>query len=148
MQEIGYMPAVSVSHSHQLAVAICGRCEAHQRLGVAVQQIEAKGPDFEGEAFTSHERRLLDSIGNPARQEWLTRFWSAKEAVGKALGRGLRHGPQSVIITGLDAANGVVEILLGDRFAVEFPDLAGLPTAVYTTRHRDLVIASTVCERK
>jgi acyl transferase domain-containing protein/phosphopantetheinyl transferase (holo-ACP synthase) len=147
MQEIGYMPALSISQSSQLAVAISGRCDAYQRLGVEVQQIEAKSPDFEGVALTSQERLLLDGIGNPIRQEWLARFWCAKEAVGKALGRGLIHGPQSVIIKGFDAASGIVKMVLGDRFAGEFPELAGLPIAVYTTRHRDFVIASTVCER-
>jgi phosphopantetheinyl transferase (holo-ACP synthase) len=129
-----------------MAVAISGRCGAYQRLGVNVQQIEPKSPDFEGVAFTAQERRLLDSVGKPVRQEWLTRFGCAKEAVGKALGRGLIHGPQSMIINGLDAASGIVK-MVGDRFAGEFPDLAGLPIAVYTTRHRDFVIASTVCER-
>jgi 4'-phosphopantetheinyl transferase EntD len=147
VQKVGYVPALSISYSRQLAVAISGRCDAHQRLGVDVQPIEPRSPDCEGVALTSQERRLLDSLGNPARQEWLTRFWCAKEAVGKALGRGLIHGPQSVIIKGLDAASGVVNMVLGDRFAGEFPELAGLPIAVYTTRHRDFVIASTVCGR-
>jgi acyl transferase domain-containing protein/phosphopantetheinyl transferase len=147
LQKIDYMPALSIAHSNRLAVAISGRCDAYQRLGVDVQQIELRSPDFEEVAFTSQERRLLENIGNPARQEWLTRFWCVKEAVRRALGRGLIHGPQSVIISGLDAANGIVNMGLGDRVAGEFPDLAGLPMAVYTTRHRDFVIASTVCER-
>jgi acyl transferase domain-containing protein/phosphopantetheinyl transferase len=147
MQKVGYVPALSISQSSQMAVAISGRCDAYQRLGVDVQQLEPRSPAFDGVAFTSQERRLLDGIGNPARQEWLIRFWCAKEAVGKALGRGLIHGPQSVIIEGLDAASGIVKMVLGDRFAGEFPGLAGLPIAVYTTRHRDFVIASTVCER-
>ena len=145
MQKIGYAPALSISHSDGLAIAIAGRCTARQRLGIDVQKIEPRSPDFEGVAFTSQERGLLDSIGNPARQEWLTRFWCAKEAVGKALGRGL-PGPQSVIVKALDAASGVVKVVLGDRLAGEFPELAGVLLAVYTTRHRDFAIASTLCE--
>ena len=43
------------------------------------------------------EGRSVD-MEDAARQEWLTRFWCAKEAVGKAVGRGLIHGPQSVIV--------------------------------------------------
>jgi acyl transferase domain-containing protein/phosphopantetheinyl transferase (holo-ACP synthase) len=148
MQEIGYTPAVAISHRHQMAIAICGRCDVYQCLGVDVQRIAPKSPDVEGETFTLQERRLLDSLGTPARQEWLTRFWCAKEALAKALGRGLIHGSQSLIITGLDAAHGIVNMRLGDRFAEEFPAWAGLPTAVYTTRHRDVVIACTICERK
>ena len=63
MHKIGYMPALSISQSSQLAIAISGRCDAYQRLGVDVQQIKPKGPDFEGVAFTAQERRLLDGLG-------------------------------------------------------------------------------------
>jgi acyl transferase domain-containing protein/phosphopantetheinyl transferase len=146
-QDIGYIPSLSVSHSNQLAIAIAGRCAAHQRLGVDMQHIEPRSPDFEGFAFTLHERGLLDRVENPDRHEWLTRFWCAKEAVGKALGLGLTHGPHSVIVKALDQAQGIVYVVLGDRLAGEFPALAGVPIAVYTTRHRDFVIASTLCER-
>ena len=145
IKTIGYTPALSFSHSSQLAIAIAGRCAAHQRLGIDVQKIEPRSPDFEGVAFTPQERSLLDSIGNPARQEWLTRFWCAKEAVGKALGRGLAHGPQSVVVEALADASGEIKVALGERFAGEFPELAGVSMAVYTARHRDFVIASTLC---
>jgi phosphopantetheine--protein transferase-like protein len=147
VQEIGYTPALSISHSGQLAIAIAGRCTENQHLGVDVQQIEARSPDFEEVAFTPHERRLLDSLGNTARQEWLTKFWCAKEAVGKALGRGLMHGPHSVIVQAVEAAGEIVQVTLGDRLAEEFPQLAGRLLAVYTMRHRDFMIASTLCER-
>jgi phosphopantetheinyl transferase len=147
LQTLGYWPALSISHSSELAIAIAGRCAAHERLGVDVQQIEPRSPDFEEVAFTPQERSLLDSLATPARQEWLTRFWCGKEAVGKALGRGLIHGPRSVIVRALDAAGGVLTVALGDRFAGEFPELAGVALTVYTTRHRNFVIASTLCER-
>jgi phosphopantetheine--protein transferase-like protein len=147
LQEIGYMPALSTSHSGQLAIAIAGRCAAQQHLGVDVQQIEERSPDFEEVAFSPHERRLLDSLGNAGRQEWLTRFWCAKEAVGKALGRGLIHGPHSVIVQAVEGAGEIVEVTLSGRLAEEFPQLAGLSLAVYTMRHGDFMIASTLCER-
>ena len=146
VQKIGYAPALSVSHSGRLAIAIAGRCAAHQRLGVDVQRIEPRSPAFEGVALTPQERSLLDSIGIPARQEWLTRVWCAKQATGKALGRGLIHGPQSVIVKAFDEASGVVNVALGDGFAGEFPELAGVSIAVYTTVQRDFIIASTLCE--
>jgi acyl transferase domain-containing protein/phosphopantetheinyl transferase len=147
LQEIGYTPALSTSHSGQLAIAIAGRCAAHEYLGVDVEQIEPRSPDFEEVAFTPQERGLLDSMGNAARQEWLTRFWCAKEAVGKAIGRGLLHGPQSVLVEAVEAADEVIKVTIGDRFAGEFPGLAGMFLTVYTIRHRDFIIASTLCER-
>jgi acyl transferase domain-containing protein/phosphopantetheinyl transferase len=147
LQEIGYTPALSMSHSGQFAIAIAGRCAAHQRLGVDVQHIESRSPGFEAVALTPQERSLLDSIGKLARLEWLTRFWGAKQAIGNALGHGLTQGPQSVIVQAVDADAGVLRVALGDRFAGEFPELAGMSITVYTTRHRDFVIASTLCER-
>jgi phosphopantetheinyl transferase len=146
-REIGYVPALSMSHGSYLGLAIAGRCAAGQRLGVDVQQLEARSPDFEGVAFTPQERSLLDGIGNPDRHEWLTRLWCAKEAVGKALCGGLLHGPHSVTVKALDPASGLVKVALGDRFTGEFPELAGGSMAVYTTRYRHFIIASTLCER-
>jgi phosphopantetheinyl transferase len=145
-QAIGDTPALSIASCGQLAIAIAGRCASHQHLGVDLQQIESRSPEFEGGAFTPQERRLLDSIEASARLEWLTRFWCAKEAIGKALGWGLRHGPQSVIVKACDTDGGVVKVVLGDKFASEFPVLAGISMAVYTIRHRDFIIASTLCE--
>jgi phosphopantetheinyl transferase len=147
VQKIGYVPALSVSHSGQLAIGIAGRCAAHQRLGVDVQRMEPRSQDFEAIAFAPQERSLLDSIENSARQEWLTRFWCAKEALGKALGRGLIHGPQSVVVQAWDEASGVVQVALGEGLAGEFPELAGVFIAVYTTCRGDFIIASTLCER-
>jgi phosphopantetheinyl transferase len=147
LNQIGYTPALSTSHSSRFAIAIAGRCDSHQHLGVDVQQIEPRSVDFEEVAFTSEERGLLAGLDDDARQEWLTRFWCAKEAVGKAVGRGLIHGPRSVIVRAMDVAGEVVKVALGDRFADEFPDMAGVIMTVYTIRHGDFIIASTLCER-
>jgi acyl transferase domain-containing protein/phosphopantetheinyl transferase len=147
LHDLGYTPALSTSHGGQLAIAIAGRCAAHEYLGVDVEQIEPRSPDFEEVAFTAYERSLLDGIGDGDRQEWVTRFWCAKEAVGKAIGRGLLHGPQSVLVQAAEGADGVVKVTIGDRFAGEFPALAGVLLTVYTMRHRDYIIASTLCER-
>jgi len=146
IQKIDYAPALSLSYVSQLAIAIAGQCTVHQRLGVDVQRIEARSPDFEEVAFTSIERGLLDGIASTARREWLTRFWCAKEAVGRAFGDGPLQGSQSVIVVAFDVDRGIVEAALGDRLAGEFPAWAGRPMAVYTTRHRDCIIASTLCE--
>ena len=88
----------------------------------------------------------MDSIEASARLEWLTRFWCAKEAIGKALGCGLRHGPQSVMVKAFETEGEVVTVVLGDKLVSEFRALAGLSMAVYTIRHQDFIIASTLCE--
>jgi len=40
----------------------------------------------------------------------------------------------------------VVKAALGDKLANEFPALADISISVYTIRHRDFIIASTLCE--
>jgi len=145
-QEIGYAPALAISNCGQLAIAIAGRCASHQRLGVHLHQIQSQRPEFEGDTFTPQERSLLESIEASARLEWRTRFWCAKEAIGKALGCGLRHDPQSVIVKAFETDGEVVKAVLGDKLASEFPTWADLSMAVYTVRHRDFIIASTLCE--
>ena len=40
----------------------------------------------------------------------------------------------------------VVKAVLGDKLANEFPALADISMSVYTIRHRDFIIASTLCE--
>ncbi len=146
LQQIGYTLTLSISHSGYLGLAIAGRCVDPQRLGVDVQRVEPRSQGDGGITFTVPEQALLASIGEPARLEWLTRFWCAKEAVGKALGRGLPD-PQSVMVTALDQPSGVVNVTLGDRLAEEFPELAGTSIRTYTARHRDFIVASTLCER-
>ena len=145
-QEIGYAPALAISNCGQLAIAIASRCASHQCLGVDLQQIESRTPEFEAATFTPQERSLLESIEPSARLEWLTRFCCAKGAIGKALGRGLRHGPQSVIIEAFKTDGEVIKAVLGDQLVSEFPALAGISIAVYTIRHRNFIIASTLCE--
>jgi len=146
-QETGYTPALSISHSGQFAIAIAGRCAVHQRLGVDIQPIESRSPEFEAGALTPQERSLLDSFEKSTRLEWLMRFWSAKQAIANALGQDLPHGPQNIIVEAVDVDVGVLRVSLGDRLVGAFPELAGKSIAVHTTRHRDFVIASTLCER-
>jgi acyl transferase domain-containing protein/phosphopantetheinyl transferase len=147
LQGLDFLPAMSLSHSAQFAIAIAGECMVGQHLGVDVQRIEDRSAEFEEVAFTASERSLLDSVGSEARLEYITRFWCAKEAVGKALGRGLPEGPRGIIVQTLKEAGEVVVVSLGDTLAREFPRWAGALLAVYTTRHRDFIIASTLCER-
>ena len=49
---------------------------------------------------------LLAALPPDLRQEWALRMWCAKEAVGKALGRGLSAGLLAFHITRADIASG------------------------------------------
>ena len=66
-------------------------------VGIDVEHIAPRGPEFEQIAFDQQERELLDRFGDH-RDEGIARFWCAKEAVAKALGRGLVEGPQTLVV--------------------------------------------------
>ena len=80
------------------------------------------------------------------RDEWVARFWCAKEAVGKGLGRGLPSGPRSVSIGQADPRSGTIGVTLGPALAELFPDYAGGRLEVHTIRDGDLVAGSTLCQ--
>jgi acyl transferase domain-containing protein/phosphopantetheinyl transferase len=147
LQEMGYTPALAICQRHHLAIAIAGRCVDHQRLGVDLQLIESPRPDFEAGAFMPTEQGLLKNLEASARLEWLTRLWCAKQAILNALGCGVSHGPECVIVKAITADGEVVTVALSDSLCGKFPALAGIPIAVYTVRYRDFIIASTLCER-
>jgi malonyl CoA-acyl carrier protein transacylase/phosphopantetheinyl transferase len=94
---LGQMPNISLAHSGGLSAAMANfDCP----VGIDVEQIAPRGPEFEQIAFDQQERELLDRFGEH-RDEGIARFWCAKEAVAKALGRGLVEGPQTLVVRGI-----------------------------------------------
>ncbi|MCF2530954.1 polyketide synthase dehydratase domain-containing protein [Yinghuangia sp. KLBMP8922] len=83
---------VSLAHKHRLAVAFADRVP----VGIDIEALTGHPESLEQVALAPDERSLLDRLaaGDPdARQEWLVRFWCAKEAAGKADGTGLAGRP-------------------------------------------------------
>lgn len=96
---------VSLAHRHEAAVAIArpattgGRDgTAVERLGVGIdiETIEERPESTRHAACDAEERALLDVLerSGAAPVVSFTRFWSAKEAVAKALGTGLGGDPR------------------------------------------------------
>jgi acyl transferase domain-containing protein/phosphopantetheinyl transferase len=79
---------VSIAHKDDLAVAIAG---AGAAVGIDLERIAPRSEGFEEIAFTDAERARLPAA---SRDEWVTRLWSAKEAVAKARGTGLSGNPR------------------------------------------------------
>jgi malonyl CoA-acyl carrier protein transacylase/phosphopantetheinyl transferase (holo-ACP synthase) len=135
------LPSLSISHSGGLMAAMAAWTD---RLGIDLEKIEPRSPGFEEIAFDESERILLGSA--PDRDEWIARFWSAKEAVGKALGCGLAGGPRAFNIRAFVPGTGAVQVALGADRAAEFADLAGRRILVHTLRDGEFVVATTLCE--
>jgi phosphopantetheinyl transferase len=110
---------VSVSHKDELAVAIVADgCD----VGIDIERIAPRSDAFTGIAFTPGELALG---GDRDLDEWLTRVWAAKEAVGKARGTGVTN-PKQLEVRAAD----------GDRLTIEHD-------IVDTRREGDYVIAWT-----
>src|SRR5207302_1961147 len=97
--------AVSLAHTGGLGVAIVrpGGSGGPGGVGIDVERVGAAGPATESVALTPEERDLLEGLcrgraEGDARTLWLTRFWTAKEAVGKAEGTGLGGRPRQFVV--------------------------------------------------
>jgi acyl transferase domain-containing protein/phosphopantetheinyl transferase len=88
--DLGVDVRVSIAHTRGTAVALAA---VGYDPGIDVEEIAPRGEGFERLALAEAESALLPE---ESRAEWLTRFWCAKEAVGKANGTGLDGQPRSL----------------------------------------------------
>jgi phosphopantetheine--protein transferase-like protein len=144
--DVPVVPAVSLAHSGTVGVAIAGGAGPDDRIGIDVERIRPRDEGFLELAFSAQERARLDTRDESARWEWATRFWCAKEAVGKAVGHGLVDGPTGVSIEHVDWDSGRLGLTLRGTLERSLPELAGGPVLAYTARAGELVVATTVCE--
>ena len=141
-------PAVSVAHSEGVAVALAVD-DPGARVGIDVERIEPRQTGLEVGALHDHERDWLDRQTEPGdpRDEWLTRFWCAKEALGKATGLGLPGGPKDVEILAVEPASGALTLRLGDALAHACPAIGRHPVRCQTARRGEHAWAWTTAER-
>jgi phosphopantetheinyl transferase len=140
------MPNVSVSHADGIMAALASFAP---HVGIDLEKIEPREASFEAIAFDEMERAMLDSFED--RAEAVTRFWCAKEAVAKALGRGLSEGPRSVVVRNCRSesdANGSadIEVELGAAFAAQFPEFAAKRLRAFTQKYKSYIVATTFCD--
>jgi len=144
VDECGQDISLSLSHKDDVAVAVAG---ISGNVGVDVERLRELKPSFESAAFSEKEKSLVDNLGATERNEWLLRFWCAKEAVGKAFGVGLKGGPQGQTVTRVDAVGGRIWVTLGEKLSAMFGSFAHESVLVYTQRQEDFVFAVTRIEK-
>lgn len=91
----GY-PALHLSISHSSGWAFCA--VADHPIGVDVERIEPRIPEFAVDYFTFDECVLVEQCDQP--DTLITAIWSAKEAGLKTLGLGLRADTRSLVCVG------------------------------------------------
>lgn len=106
---------VSLAHKTFQAVAVCGLASDFQGLGIDCEPLDALSPEVVADAFDDHERQLLDFPNG------LRAGWGAKEAVAKALGRGVLGGPRCLAIESADPNSQTLTVSLRGAMAQAFP---------------------------
>ncbi len=85
----GPPPHISIAHKDGCAVAFAGSSALYAGVGIDIETIAERPENFIEAAFTSHEQGLIYRAAVEKRSLLLTQIWCAKEAVGKAMDRGL-----------------------------------------------------------
>jgi phosphopantetheine--protein transferase-like protein len=79
---------VTISHKPGMGVA---SVSPKADIGIDIERIEKREKSFATTVFSPSE---IDLIPDEDASEWITRFWSAKEAFAKSTGRGLEGNPR------------------------------------------------------
>ena len=140
-QKFGVQPVVSISHSGGSAVALAA-LGMDQLVGVDIESLSPARQGFEAVAFTPQERDIVAAMPDHQHPEWFLRLWCAKEALGKALGRGLSQGLKSLEVTQVQPESGRVQLFIRNGLLQEFPQLHGTSLSVYTNRHEQYVYST------
>jgi phosphopantetheinyl transferase len=143
---------LSITHAGGTAAAAVaegegeGEGEGIVGIGIDIEPLGRRHDGLDRAAFLDEERAFLDALAADRRAEWSLRLWCAKEAVAKALGRGLAGIPSSLPVREVDEARGLVVLSVerGGELARLVPALAGRRIRALTGRDGDLMFASAV----
>jgi phosphopantetheine--protein transferase-like protein len=143
-EDLEKVPLVSLAHSSGMAIAVAGHDGQCHGIGIDIEHVGRQREGFEGAAFSPAEQHILSSLDAPTKEEWCLRLWCAKEAVAKAVGRGMTGGPLTLEVLDLDILTGCVSVVLTGELAKELPHFAGRRIVAYTARENDFVYASSL----
>jgi phosphopantetheinyl transferase/acyl carrier protein len=141
-----FQPSISIAHSQGTAVAMAA-FDSSSRVGIDLESLSHRRQDFEAVAFSPDERDLLAAFSPDLRHEWTLRMWCAKEAVGKAMGRGLSAGLLAFHIVRAESASGIIEVEVRDGALGQVPELRGRSLVVYTARESGFVFSAIIYQQ-
>jgi phosphopantetheinyl transferase len=138
--------ALSVSLSHTDGIALAMAVEPPCGAGIDVERLGRRRGDYAEAAFTPAEIALIDADGPARRAERALHLWCSKEAVAKALGRGLMGNPMNLEALEVDAGMTRIGLGVAGALARTFPDLVGRPQTALVSVEGDLVVAVALCD--
>jgi len=127
-------PHLSIAHAAGTAVALAGEADTCLGVGIDIEGVESKPDGFTETAFSPAERALISSQRQPERV--MITCWCAKEAVAKALHRGLGNLLREVEVRAIDAGSGRVEVHLHGELKAEL-ERRGAAAPTVLTRDMD-----------
>jgi len=89
---------VSLAHTEWAAAAIVAGPD-DPPPGIDIEAVAPRHERFASLVLTADEQALIPTDPGPERDLALTRFWTVKEAVGKAGGAGLEGRPRAITVT-------------------------------------------------
>jgi len=92
----GWEYPISISHRSEVGMAATP-LERSAHIGADVETVEPRDPALVRQFYTDDEANLVDAAGQE-HDETVARIWSAKEAVLKLLGLGLRIDTRGVLV--------------------------------------------------
>jgi acyl transferase domain-containing protein/phosphopantetheinyl transferase len=143
-------PHVGLAHKGFMAIAAAAPYGPGDGIGIDVEPIGALDPALAADAFTAEERALLAVAALSASRAMAgdaieVSAWAAKEAIGKALGRGLPGGPRDLVVVVCDAASGRIACRAAGRLLREAPETAGRTwDAIVRTHDRHVIALSRI----
>ena len=84
---------ISITHQNGWSLALVS---TSTRPGIDLENVVTQSDAIVRRALTESEQLWLQE--QAPRDEWLTRLWVAKEAVGKSTGDGLSYSPRSLLL--------------------------------------------------
>jgi phosphopantetheinyl transferase len=81
--------SLSLSHRGGLAVAAVESKRAGRSFGVDIERVDPRRPSFIADYFTQDEQKRLQIADPQTQDRMVTVYWCVKEAVLKAVGKGL-----------------------------------------------------------
>jgi 4'-phosphopantetheinyl transferase len=92
----GWEYPISISHRSEVGMAATP-LERSAHIGADVETVEPRDPALVRQFYTDGEAQIVEAAGDD-RDEIVARIWSAKEAVLKLLGLGLRIDTRGVLV--------------------------------------------------
>lgn len=145
-QHIEWVPQIAISHSQGTAVAIATKSGSKLLPGLDIEEIKERDQGFAELAFTKKEQDYLEQLPGSERALWETTLWTAKEAVAKAIGTGLRGNPQRFEMEEINHDSGELFIRVLDQGSEHVPESLDCRFRVSTERIENMALSLTIID--